>query len=313
MVKAGIRLSRPLALACGVLAIVAVVLAGFSPTSAQVVLTGQNVVPAYEGWELNPDGSFNLVFGYFNRNWEEELDVPIGPNNNIEPGGPDQGQPTHFLPRRNRFLVRIRVPKDFDKKELVWTLSTHGKTERAYGTLKPDYFIDDIVIQNNNGAGGAGGGMPDTIGNKAPLLQVEGDMTRHVSVGQPVALTAFASDDDKPRRRPMPPPLSPLNRSSRGTPNSATGLRLSWFVYRGAGKVTFDPLQIEVWEDYREGANSPWSAGFATPPVPPEGKWVNRVTFSEPGTYVLRCLAHDGGLMTSQDITFVVNLSGAEN
>ena len=84
-------------------------------------------------------------------------------------------------------------------------------------------------------------------------------------------------------------------------------------MYRGAGKVTFDPLQIEVWEDYREGANSPWSAGFATPPVPPEGKWVNRVTFSEPGTYVLRCLAHDGGLMTSQDITFVVNLSGAEN
>ncbi len=87
MVKAGIKLSRPLALACGVLAVVAVVLAGFSPTSAQVVLTGQNVVPAYEGWELNPDGSFNLVFGYFNRNWEEELDVPIGPNNNIEPGG----------------------------------------------------------------------------------------------------------------------------------------------------------------------------------------------------------------------------------
>src|SRR5437879_10710454 len=73
MVKAGIRLSRPLALACGVLAVVAVVLAGFSPTSAQVVLTGQNAVPAYEGWELNPDGSFNLVFGYFNRNWEEEL------------------------------------------------------------------------------------------------------------------------------------------------------------------------------------------------------------------------------------------------
>src|SRR5437762_5965227 len=197
---------------------------------------GQSISPAYEGWWQNDDGSFTMFFGYMNSNWEEELDVPIGPNNNIEPGGPDQGQPTHFLPSRNRFLVRIRVPKDFDKKELVWTLSSHGKTERAYGTLKPDYFIDDIVIQNNNGAGGAGGGMPDTIGNTAPLLKVEGDMTRHVSVGQPVDLTAFASDDDKPRRRSMPPPLSPLNRSSRGTPNSATGLRLSWFVYRGAGK-----------------------------------------------------------------------------
>jgi len=245
MVKAGMGLSRPLALACGVLAVVAVVSVGFSPASAQVVLTGQNVVPAYEGWELNPDGSFNLVFGYFNRNWEEELDVPIGPNNNIEPGGPDQDSRPTFYPDAIGSSSGFASPRISDKKELVWTLSTQGKTERAYGTLKPDYFIDDIVIQNNNGAGGAGGGRPDTIGNKAPALKVEGDMTRHVSVGQPVALTAFASDDDKPRRRPMPPPLSPLNRSNRGTPDSATGLRLSWFVYRGAGKVTFDPLQIE--------------------------------------------------------------------
>ena len=309
MVKAGMRLSRPLALACGVLAVVVTVVlaAGVSRTSAQVVQTGQNVVPAYEGWEQNSDGSFTLVFGYYNRNWEEELDVPVGPNNNIEPGGPDQGQPTHFLPRRNRFLVRIRVPKDFDKKELVWTLTTHGKTERAYATLKPDYFIDDIVLQNNNGAGGAGGGANDTIGNKAPVLKVEGEKTRTVSVGQPVTLTALASDDNKPRRVAMPSPLSPLLRAARGTPNSATGLRLSWFVFRGTGKVAFDPAQIEVWEDYRDGVNSPWSAGFATPPTPPEGKWVSHVTFNEPGRYVLRCLASDGGLSASEDITFVVN------
>ena len=52
---------------------------------------------------------------------------------------------------------------------MVWTLTSRGKTERAYGTLKSDYFIDDIVIQNNNGAGGAGGGAPDTIGNKPPI------------------------------------------------------------------------------------------------------------------------------------------------
>ena len=307
MVKVGMKLSRSLALACGVLTVVVVVvLAGFSRTSAQVVSTGQTVSPAYEGWEQNADGSFNLVFGYFNRNWEEELDVPVGPNNTIEPGGPDQGQPTHFLPRRNRFLVRIRVPKDFDKKELVWTLTTHGKTEKAYATLKPDYFIDDIVLQNNNGAGGAGGGLPDTIGNKAPVLKVEGEKTRTVGVGQPVSLIALATDDGKPNRRSMPSPLSPLLRAARGTPNSATGLRLSWFVYRGAGKVTFDAPQVEVWEDYRDGSNSPWSAGFATPPVPPEGKWANQVTFSEPGTYVLRCLAHDGGLSALEDITFVV-------
>ena len=98
--------------------------------------SGQNIAPVYEGWEQNPDGSFNLVFGYFNRNWEEEIDVPIGADNTIEPGGPDQGQPTHFLPRRNRFLFRIRVAKDFGKREIVWTLTSHGKTERAYATLK---------------------------------------------------------------------------------------------------------------------------------------------------------------------------------
>ena len=134
-------------------------------------MTGQDVVPVYEGWEQNQDGSFNVVFGYFNRNWEEELDVQPGPDNNIEPGGPDQGQPTHFLPRRNRFLVRVHVPKDFGNKEVVWTLTTRGKTTRAYATLKPDYFIDDIVIMNNNGAGGPGGGSPDTHGNKAPKLE----------------------------------------------------------------------------------------------------------------------------------------------
>jgi hypothetical protein len=117
-------------------------------------------------------------------------------------------------------------------------------------------------------------------------------------------LAALASDDGKPRPRGMPLALA---RVQQGTPNAATGLRLSWFVYRGAGKVTFDPPQIEVWEDFREGMNSPWSGGWRTPTLPPEGKWVNKVAFSEPGTYVLRCLAHDGGLMTSEDVTFVVS------
>src|SRR5215813_7540432 len=123
---------------------------------------GQNVVAAFDGWERHADGTFGLVFSYYNRNYEELIDVPIGPNNNIEPGGPDQGQPTHFLPRRNRFLFRIRVSHDFGDKELVWTLTSHGKTERAYATLKPDYFMDNDVIQNNTGASGGTGGRPDT-------------------------------------------------------------------------------------------------------------------------------------------------------
>src|SRR5205814_4801582 len=102
-------------------------------TSAQSLTyaRGQNVSPAYEGWEENPDGSFNFLFGYMNRNWQEELDVPIGPDNTIEPGGPDLGQPTHFLPRRNRFVFKVHVPKDWGDKEMIWTLTTRGKTEKA--------------------------------------------------------------------------------------------------------------------------------------------------------------------------------------
>ena len=267
--------------------------------------SGQNIAPVYEGWEKNADGSFNLVFGYFNRNWIEEIDVPIGANNVIEPGAPDQGQPTHFLPRRNRFLFRIRVPKDFGTKEIVWTLTSHGKTERAYATLKPDYFIDDIVIQNNPGAGGGGGGQPDTLTNKAPTIQVEGDASRQAIAGQPVTLVARASDDGMPKPRGLRL-TEGQPRSSRGTPNIATGLRLSWFVYRGAGKVVFDPTQITVWEDYREGRNSPWSLGWSAPAQPPDGRWSVQATFSEPGTYVLRALAHDGGLGALKDITVVV-------
>jgi hypothetical protein len=93
---------------------------------------------------------------------------------------------------------------------------------------------------------------------------------------------------------------------SHFVPNSATGLRLSWFVYRGAGKVSLDPPQTKVWEDHRDGGNSPWSAGWSTPPIPPDNRWTVHATFSDPGTYVLRALAHDGGLIDYDDVTVTV-------
>src|SRR5262245_62421690 len=114
---------------------------GLRGSSAQDRFThGQTIAPAYEGFVANPDGTFDLVFGYLNRNYEEVVDIPVGPANSIEPGGPDQGQPTHFLPRRNPFLFTVRVPKEFETttKELVWTLTTKGKTERTLATLKGD-------------------------------------------------------------------------------------------------------------------------------------------------------------------------------
>ena len=60
-----------------------------------------SVTPAYDGWYDNADGSHTFLIGYYNRNWNEAVDVPLGPNNKFEPGDPDRGQPTHFYPNRN--------------------------------------------------------------------------------------------------------------------------------------------------------------------------------------------------------------------
>ena len=297
---------------------------------AQSYSSGQNISPAFEGWEENEDGSFNLLFGYMNRNWEEEIDVPIGPDNAIEPGGPDQGQPTHFLPRRNRFLFRVRVPKDFGTKEVVWTLTTKGKTEKAYATLRTDSRVDDVVMASETGALGAGTSSPEVRANKRPDVAIEGAKQRTATVGQPLAVVVLVTDDGVPKRRGFgggagrgrgtaaggapgataatnPLAVNPAFRPpSRITVGKVVGLHLSWFVYRGAGKVTFDPPQVKPWEDTRAGANSPWAPLWQPPTLPADGKWSAAVTFDGPGTYVLRALADDGALLGADDLTVTV-------
>ena len=80
--------------------------------------SGSNIYPAFEGWYKNDDGTYTLLIGYYNRNKKQVLDIPIGPENKIEPGGPDQGQPTHFEVGRGWGTIAIKVPKDFgDKKQ----------------------------------------------------------------------------------------------------------------------------------------------------------------------------------------------------
>src|ERR1700722_16219502 len=124
------------------------------PTRAQIQYSrGQDVTPAFEGWQRNPDGTFTMFFGYMNRNYEEEVDIPIGPNNTIEPGG-DRGQPTHFYPRRQNFVFSLVVPKDWDpKQKLVWTLTVRGKTNYAKGWLQPEWEVNNEVIMENLGNG----------------------------------------------------------------------------------------------------------------------------------------------------------------
>jgi plastocyanin len=299
--------------------------------------SGQTVSPAFEGWEKNDDGSFNMMFGYMNRNWEEEPDVPIGPDNNLSPGVPDQGQPTHFLPRRNRFVFKVRVPKDWGKKELVWTLTSKGKTERAFGTLREDSLVDNLVQASEQGALGAGISSPEIRANVAPTLTMDGG-DRRAQVGQPLTIIAIVKDDGVPRPRfgpdsrearliaearakasgnssaaiVMPPrgtmTFDPATQRPPAaiTVGSQTGQRHSCFVYRGAGRVTFTPPQAKVWEDTRAGANSPWAPRWMAPAIPADGKYTVSMSFQDPGEYTIRCLASDGALNTTKDIVVTV-------
>ena len=277
--------------------------------------SGQNVSPGYEGWETDEDGSRYFLFGYMNRNWEEEPHIPVGPDNSIQPGGPDRGQPTHFLPRRNRFVFRVPVPDGFDANdELLWTLTVNGVTEQAFATLRTDYFVDNMVRASEHGAIGAGTSNPIIRANVGPTLGVESELHRTVRVGEPLTLTAIAEDDGVPqsergRRRQSVEQIRRDNRwrpRTRGTVNTVTGLRMSWFVYRGGDGVTFDPPQVKVWEDTRTGAHSPWGPGFVLPDTPEDGRWVTQATFDTPGTYVIRGLASDGALEVARDLTITV-------
>ena len=326
---------RRLAIAC------AAVVFSLTIVAAQTRFTyssGQTISPAYEGWTYTPEGAYLMYFGYMNSNWLQEFDIPVGAENAIEPGGPDQGQPTHFYPRRSPFLFIVKVPKDLGTKELIWTLTSNGKTEHAYASLKSDYQIDNQVISTE--VGGDFGSLRDELRtNVPPELRVPGEKKRTVKVGEALALVAFAGDPDNlPARRDghaqprsasgqmpgestdAPTPARPAAAQNPANlanliyrppssivPASGPGLRFSWIVYRGkTTAVTFTPDQMKTWTDTRAYANSPWSPPYTIPLPPPDGKWTAQATFSEPGTYVLRAVASDGSLFTYDNLTVIV-------
>lgn len=308
-----------------VIALGAVVLSPL--VSADTYRSGQHIEPAFEGWRPNEDGTFNMMFGYMNENWEEEPNVAVGENNMFSPGEADRGQPTHFLPRRNRFTFEVQVPSDFGDRELVWTLNVNGVDRKAYGTLKADYLVDNMVIASETGSLGAGTSSPESRSNIAPVTAVQGDDIRTIRAGQPMALRTNVSDDG------LPTPTDTLEQARRfaafvGGPLAAAlvtkenvrqrtlmtpptkvtvekinGLFLSWNVYRGEGDVTFNPQQPKPWEDTRAGSNSPWGSLWTPPAIPADGMYDVEVTFDEPGTYILWGRADDGGLYHDDYIT----------
>ena len=211
---------RRLALCAAALA--CVLTAGTAAAQSLSYTKGQNISPAYEGWELGADGTRYFLFGYMNRNWEEEIDVPVGAENGFAPGGADQGQPTHFLPRRNRFVFRVKVPAGFgEKDELVWTLTTHGKTEKAYATLRPDYIVDDVVKASETGALGAGTSSPEVRGNHPPTVGIEEIKSRTVKIGEPLTMVADVKDDGIPKRRDLARVAAAQARAAQQTDSAA--------------------------------------------------------------------------------------------
>jgi hypothetical protein len=303
---------------------VAVLAAAGSDVAAQGLTynKGQPVLPAFEGWDRNPDGSFNLIFGYMNRNWEEQPTIPVGDDNRFSPGEMDRGQPTHFLPRRNRFVFKVRVPADFGDQELTWTLRSQGLETVAIGSLRPDYFVDNVVIMSETGALGAGTSSPELRAQTPPSVMLESPREIDARVGEPVRVVAWVTDDGLPEKNAGRLPLTDSGQldyeratqriPSRITVQKVNGLYMSWFVYRAPEDVDareaveFDPPQVHPWEDTRPYSNSPW-ASFWIPPTPPEDdRWITEVTFNRPGTYILRGRADDGGLYTDEQITVTV-------
>ncbi len=256
--------------------------------------SGQGVAPVYEGWERVPDGSFNMVFGYLNRNHVEQLAIPVGAQNGFEPGPADRGQPAFFYPRENHFIFKVNVPKDWDrKKEVVWTVSANGKTETARATLMDVWEIDRKVEVSNNG-GGVQISNELIMRDEPPAVTIA--PIGRVRTGAAIRLSARVTDDglpapSKPRPpRPLEPtlrgaPPSPVNVPLPARPRPPQGLSVLWMVYRGPAGVAFDP------EGYAKVA---------------DGKVEVKAAFTRPGTYTLRAFASDGLLRTPADVTVTV-------
>lgn len=232
---------------------------------APVRESGQTVTPVFEGWYRNPDGSYSLSFGYFNRNATEVLEIPIGPDNLIEPGESNQGQPTHFAARRHWGVFSVQVPADFGDKKLVWTLVVRGQTFAIPGSLKPNWEIDAL-----HGEAGSANTPPVLKFDQAgPEGRGPGGITvgpRRVTVGYPLTLTVWATDDGKAWR----------NIASDG--KAGAPVTLTWFKHQGPGDVRFSEPSPKV-----DGAT---------------GEATTTATFSEPGEYVMRVRANDDSGVT---------------
>jgi hypothetical protein len=241
-----------------------VVLAGWAITGGAQQLPlepikerGQGVYPVYEGWYKNADGSFTFLLGYFNRNTKEAIDVPIGPNNKVEPGGPDVGQPTHFDPRRGWGVFTIKVPADFGTKKLVWTINVNGLNATVPMHLDPNWFIEPFEDAASKNRPPALRFEPSGRPFLGPPVDVSAEFA--ALAGEQLLLPLYASD------------VKPTTNLGTRTRPARERLDITWTKFRGPGGVIF--------------ANH-------KPPIE-NGQAMTTATFAVPGEYILRAEAND--------------------
>lgn len=256
---------------------------------------GQTIQPIFQGWSRNPDGSFDMHFGYLNRNYTEEVNIPIGPDNVIDMAGLDrlQNQPTYFHSRDHRDIFTVNVPADFGNRKIVWQLTSQGETLQAVGWLQAEWEIDEY---------GGYTPEPEVLANQPPTLTI--DTAASVTLPAKLTLTATVTDDDLPKREAatggnqertvnewnrtplltraedaleLPTNVPHLKTAVSGNKIRPTApkdkLTVNYSVWRGPANITTQPQFSEV------------KNGTAT----------TQITFTEPGEYQLRVQAFDGG------------------
>ena len=233
--------------------------------------SGQNVQPIFEGWWRNADGSVTMHFGYLNRNYVEELHVPIGPANQVEPVGPDAGQPTVLLhpdppvriQRHGSEGLGQDARSDMDRDR-------ERRNRKGVRRLQPEWEVDrDVLARNSTGAVGS------KDPNEPPILKVEA--VAAVTLSEPATLAALVTDDGLPKpgatkRRVLPgqetPPTlqnmpeAPVNvpqvqrggqRGRRSAPPA--GLSISWIVWRGPAGCDVQSRRLHAGHGRQSGDN----------------------------------------------------------
>ena len=259
--------------------------------------SGQTVGPVFEGWSRNPDGSFEMHFGYINRNYVEELYVTVGPNNRLQPGPEDRGQPTFFYPRINNRVFSVTVPSDFGDRELVWTVTVRDEPQQAIAWLDPIWEIhaDPRAAYFRGGDGPA---------NQSPTLAIDGPSA--VTLPNRLTLNVAVSDDGLPERRRRgaaavgqeSPPTLREDPNAPKAPVNVPAVR----EYHGPDRTPFDRVNV-TWRVWR----GPAGVDVELDGEPQDGKAAATLTFSAPGEYLLRVQASDRLASDTTELRITVN------